>query len=152
MEKNKTRVIELLREGLKGTVIAERTGYTPSRISQIKKELEKDLPVEVTATEIKPSEAPPPINDWIEEQLKEAMLQCLDNLRTGIKTDPTTVDCIMLIAQLMRYMHDPMGTQPERLGSSETTDARQDLGTATPRGGNFMERLAAISGRTKHND
>ena len=149
----KTRVIELLREGLKGTVIAERTGYTPSRISQIKKELEKDLPIEVAATEIKPSEAPPPkIHDWIEEQLKEAMLQCIDNLRTGIKTDPTTVDCIMLIAQLMRYMYDPMGTQPERLGSSETTDAGQDLGTPTPRGSNFMERLAEISGRTGNND
>ena len=156
MSKKKDEVIKLLEEGLKGKEIAKRTGYTPSRVSQIKKALEngkENLPT-TPDTEIIKSQAPPTpiINDWIEEQLKETMTQCLDNLKEGIKTDQNTVDCIMLIAQLMRYMYDPLNTKPPGLGNSKGIDGGQDTGGATPRSESFMERVERLSGRTGDND
>ena len=156
MSKKKDEVIKLLGEGIKGKEIAKRTGYTPSRVSQIKKALEngkENLPT-TPDTEIIKSQAPPTpiINDWIEEQLKETMTQCLDNLKEGIRTDQTTVDCIMLIAQLMRYLYDPLQTGRHGFTGSETTDGKQDAGTTAASGLSFVDRLERLSDRSGDDD
>lgn len=166
-QKNKNTVITLLSQGeLTGREIAQRTGFVPSRVSQIKKEWEqngKHLPTPAeperthpdTSTSRVQSENLPAtveVPNWVESQLQEAMIQCIENLKQGIPTDQTTIDCIILIATLMKELYyAPLPTQPSGFRGSEEPNDEQDTGSAVGNRISFMERVAKLSSGAGNN-
>lgn len=141
-ESKKPQAIALLEKQTSVAVIAKKTGLTPTRIYQIKKELEKEAEATETDEGL----------DWVKEQLKEAMTTILEDIKNGRTTNAQSVESILAVADTLVQIYDRENPDPNRIGMGADGDGRQVVRGAIATRSSFVERLAERPDRTGSDD